>query len=302
MKLEWHGEDGGAGATIIRDFFVEGESDRLTDVLLCAPSHLEPVPCCSVTRESLRKGLAVSVDKAERQHRALRGALADHQVRCHLLPAHADLPDLCFTRDTGVATPWGLVALNPAMPHRAREADHVAQALSRLGARPVRRIREGRIEGGDICLARRGLLILGISGERTDEAGAHAFAEPFAANGWDILRYPFDPHFLHLDTQFCMLDAHHALACVDVLDDAFLAAVEARGITLLPVSYKEARGLGCNILSIDGRTILMGAGHDDVAARISAAGFQGIALDVSQFAACGGGIHCMTMPLRRTAG
>ncbi len=98
-----------------------------------------------------------------------------------------------------------------------------------------------------------------------------------------------------------MLDAHHALACVDVLDDAFLAAVEARGITLLPVSYKEARGLGCNILSIDSRTILMGAGHDDVAARISAAGFQGVALDVSQFAACGGGIHCMTMPLRRTA-
>ncbi len=45
-------------------------------------------------------------------------------------------------------------------------------------ARPVRRIREGRIEGGDICLARRGLLILGISGERTDEAGAMPLRSP----------------------------------------------------------------------------------------------------------------------------
>ena len=35
---------------------VNGETDRLRRVLLCAPDHLEPVPCCSVTRESIRAG------------------------------------------------------------------------------------------------------------------------------------------------------------------------------------------------------------------------------------------------------
>lgn len=299
MKMDWRQDEGGAAGTVTYDFSVEGETDRLTDVLLCAPSHLAPVPCCSATRASLREGFAVSNAQAMAQHRALRAALEARGVRCHMLPARLDLPDLCFTRDAGVMTPWGFVALNPAMGHRAQEVEHLMRTLEAMGIRAVRRVTEGTIEGGDICVARPGLLILGLSGERTTVEGARAFAEPFVANGWDVVHCAFDPHFLHLDTQFCMLDATHALACVDVLDDDFLMAMVARGIDLIPVSYKDAQALGCNVVSLDGRTIAVGAGKDDVAARVRAAGFDTIELDITQFAACGGGIHCLTMPLRR---
>lgn len=299
MKMDWRQEEGGAAGTVSCEFLVEGETDRLTDVLLCAPLHLAPVPCCSATRASLREGFALSNTQAMAQHQALRDALETRGVRCHFLPARPDLPDLCFTRDAGVMTPWGFVALNPAMAHRAREVDHLTETLGRIGIPVARRITQGAIEGGDICVARPGLLILGMSGERTTAEGAGAFAEPFAANGWDIVHCAFDPHFLHLDTQFCMLDATHALACVDVLDDAFLSAMAARGIHLIPVSYKDAQTLGCNVVSLDGRTILMRAGQEEVAARVRAAGFDTLELDVAQFAACGGGIHCLTMPLRR---
>ncbi len=278
---------------------VGGETDPLTDVVLCAPAFLSAVPCCSVTREHLRGGFQTSTQAALAQHRGLRDVLTARGVTCHMLPAEPDLADLCFTRDVAVTTPWGLVALKPALPHRAREAVHLARAAGRWTTSPVARIGEGTIEGGDVCIARPGLLILGISGERTDEAGAEAFAARFVAEGWDVLRYRYDPHFLHLDTVFCMLDTGHALACTEVLDDAFLAAIAARGITVLPVTYKEARRLGCNILSLDGRTILAGDATPRVSALMRQAGFAVVECAIDQFTACGGGIHCLTMPLSR---
>ncbi|AUW60360.1 hypothetical protein C1T17_15375 [Sphingobium sp. SCG-1] len=58
--------------------------------------------------------------------------------------------------------------------------------------------------------------------------------------------------------------------------------------------------LGCNILSLGGRRIIVSAADDIVSTRLRAAGYEVHATDVSQFAACGGGIHCLTQPLRRT--
>lgn len=278
---------------------VRGETLALTNVALCPPRYLAPVPCCSVTKESLRGGFAADTARALAQHGALRDALRASGVTCHALPPAVGHADMCFTRDVAVATPWGLVALNPALGHRAREVDRfVDWASNALGER-ARRVRGGHIEGGDVCIACPGLLIVGVSGARTDERGAAEFAAPFAADGWDVLTYRFDEHFLHLDTIFCMLDAQTALACTDVLDDGFIAELESRGIALLPVTYKEARRLGCNVLSIDGRKILAAAGTPRVTDRMRARGFVVHELALDQLTACGGGVHCLTLPLRR---
>jgi N-dimethylarginine dimethylaminohydrolase len=274
------------------------ETDRLTDVLLCAPSHLQPVPCCSVTRESIRKGFTTSTATALQQHRDLCDLLLSNGVQCHFVPPAPDMPDLCFTRDVAAATPWGLVALNPAMAHRQQEVERVL-AFAGGSAPAVSRISQGHIEGGDICVARSGLLIVGVSGERTDQAGADAFAQPFHHAGWDVLFCPFDPHFLHLDTVFCMIGPRLALACADVLDDGFLAALARRGIEVLPVTYKESRKLGCNILSLDGRSVVANAATPRVSRMMRDAGVIVHEIEIGELSACGGGVHCLTMPLRR---
>lgn len=280
---------------------VEGETGRLTEVLLCRPAHLAPVPCCSVTRESLRDGFDLCVDTATAQHRQLQAVLEKHGVRCRLLPARSDLPDLCFTRDSAVMTPWGLLVLNPAMSHRSGEAAHL-QHFAWFGSIPVAgAIAQGTAEGGDICVVRPGLVLIGCSGERTDEAGAEAVAALFRNRGWQAHIYRFDPHFLHLDTQFCMVDHNLALACRDVLSDDFLALLDEVGIVTIDVSYKEARGLGCNILALGDKRILSSAANARVNAVLAERGFVVEAVDVSQFTACGGGIHCLTMPLARVA-
>jgi N-dimethylarginine dimethylaminohydrolase len=300
MKIEFSEHGGNAHAAMdLQPWRVTGETRRLTEVMLSRPDYLAPIPCCSVTRESIRHGFRTDRASARAQHAALQDVLDQCGVACHFVPAVEGAPDLCFTRDVAVTTPWGVVALNPARSHRRCEVDWLVGALGAMGTRPLARIDAGTIEGGDICIVRPGLVIIGRSGERTDEAGADALASIFRRFDWEVLFYDFDPHFLHLDTIFCMLDSKTALACTDVLDDGFLDELTRRGIALVSVSYKEARALGANILSIDGNTIVVASGQGRIARAIMHAGFAPVAVDLSEFTACGGGVHCLTMPLAR---
>lgn len=278
--------------------YVTGETDRLTDVILCPPHHLQAVPCCAVTRESLCKGFTVNSNEALAQHEALVDLLWKHGVRSHMLDPSPELPDMCFTRDIGVATPWGLVALRPAMPHRRGETEALLQACARWSLR-ASKIEQGTIEGGDVCVARDGLLLIGLSGERSCTKGVDAFTAPFRQAGWEVLVCHFHADHLHLDTIFCMLDRTEAIACVELLDPEFVHQVTDRGIQILPVPARSATTLGCNILSLGERRIVASAGDRRVIDTLENAGYAVETVEISQFAKCGGGIHCLTQPIRR---
>lgn len=301
MKVEFGAFDGGMAGKVPPAYLeshVVSETDRLTDVILCQPLHLTPVPCCAVTREALAAGFTTDAVEALRQHNMLVEALERHGVRCHSLVPSPDLPDMCFTRDIGVATPWGMTALNPAMPHRRGEVDALLETCAEWKM-PVRQITRGTIEGGDVCVAREGLLIVGLSGERSCAAGAEEFAAPFRAAGWDVLLCPFHADHLHLDTIFCMVEKDEAIGCLELLDPTFVEALYERGIKLIPMPTALSSSLGCNILSLGGRRILTSATDAVVTSALRKAGYAVDDIDISQFAACGGGIHCLTQPLRR---
>lgn len=289
-----------APATPTRSHVVS-EVDQLTDVLLCPPHHLAPVPCCAVTQSSLRAGFEVCAATAADQHRKLVELLESEGVRCHLLEPVAGLPDMSFSRDIAVATPFGLIALNPALPHRRREVEALARACERWHM-PLGRILTGSIEGGDVCVAREGLLLVGTSGERTTAAGIRGLVAPFRELGWDVLVCPFDAEQLHLDTMFCMVDHDQAIACVELLDPKFVSAVEAQGISILPVPATSSASLGCNVLSLGHRRIVANAADLAVTDALDDAGYDVLTVDISQFTACGGGVHCLTQPIRRVAG
>ncbi|MBC9033837.1 hypothetical protein IAG41_15685 [Sphingomonas sp. JC676] len=146
-------------------------------------------------------------------------------------------------------------------------------------------IERGTIEGRDVCVARDRLAVIGLSGERTTVVGAHSLADQFRARGWEVLFCRFDLEHLHLDTLFCMLDANTALAWVEALPPEFLASLELRGIRILPARVEEARQLGCNILSLAGRTILVAQGQERLIAMLEAAGFETVPVDTTGAAA-----------------
>jgi N-dimethylarginine dimethylaminohydrolase len=284
-----------------RDWSVDSETGRLTDVLLSPPTHLAMVPCNAVTRESLSRGLSSCAASAGAQHRALAAQLEAAGVECHVVPAKAGLPDLAFTRDSVFMTPWGLVELSPSEPHRRGEPAHLAAVLRPLGIEPLGAVDEGRVEGGDVCLLRPGLVLIGISGDRTDEAGARALGRIFERRGWRALYTRIDPRYLHLDTQFSLLSSRRAVACLETLESGFAATMAGLGIDLLPVSPDEVDRLEANLLSLGGCRIVAPAGETRINLLLRRLGHDLIEVEIDQFVRCGGGVHCLTMPLARAA-
>ena len=280
-------------------FGVDSEYGRLTHVLLCAPDHLAMVPCNSVTKEAIRTGLQTDGALAKAQHADLVRALQDAGAETLVVTAAPSSPDQTFARDTTLMTPWGLVGLRPGAFHRRGEVEHVLCQAIAAGVPILDRIDRGLVEGGDVCILRPGLVVIGVTGNRTNEEGAEALAAIFRRRGWRAMLYRFDAHFLHLDTIFAMVDAGLALGCRDVLDDAFMDAMAREGVEILPVGYKAARRLGCNVVALGDRRVLTSVDNADVNSQLEARGYELVKLDVSQFTRCGGGLHCLTMPLAR---
>lgn len=281
---------------------VDSEYGRLRDVLLSAPPHLEMVPCNAVTKSSLDQGLTCCTQTASRQHAKLAEALGANGVACHFAPPAEDMPDLCFTRDSVLMTPWGLLELSPAAGHRKRETAHVRAALERLGVPVFGVLEEGRAEGGDICILRPGVVVIGYSGERTNKAGAKAVARLFRQRGWRAMLYCFDPHFLHFDTQFTLVDRHLAVACVEALEPNFVESIFDLGIDIVPATYEETQSLGANLLSLGGHRIVSSADNERINTALRRLDYQVIPVEIDQFTRCGGGIHCLTNPLSRLPG
>lgn len=280
---------------------VDSETGRLTDVLLSPPTHLTMVPCNAVTRDSLARGLASCPASAGIQHRALVARLEAAGVRCHLIPPKPCLSDLAFTRDALFMTPWGAVELRPSEPHRRGEPAHLAGALRHLGIATLGAVGEGRVEGGDVCLIRPGLVMIGISGERTDEAGARALGAIFERHGWRSLYTRIDPRYLHLDTQFSLVSPNRAVACLETLEAGFAATMAGLGIDLLAVTPDEVDRLEANLLSLGGCRIVAPAGDTRINRLLRGLGHDLIEVEIDQFVRCGGGVHCLTMPLARAA-
>lgn len=284
------------------DWGVASEYGRLTDVMLSAPRHLELVPCNSVSIENHRNGITCSPALAAEQHSRLVAALEQEGVRCHLVPPVEGLADLSFTRDATLMTPWGLVALSPAVEHRLAEVRHIRAAVRGWNVPLLATIEEGRIEGGDVCLLRPGLLAIGYSGERTDEKGAHALARLFEERGWRTILTRFDRRFLHLDTLFTLADRNLGVACLDALDPDFVHEVEELGVELIDVTVSEVQKLAANLLSLGGRRVVSSADNYRINALLERLGHKVVRVPIDQFTRCGGGIHCLTMPLARVQG
>lgn len=278
---------------------VDSEYGRLTDVMLSPPPHLEIVPCNSVSVDALAKGLECCAATAERQHEALIRTLRAEGVRCAVVPPSETLPDLSFTRDATFMTPWGLLGLRPGAEHRQTEVRHVLAHARGWGVPSAGTIETGTVEGGDVCLVRPGLVAIGWSGERTSKEGALALAHFFESRGWKAILTHFDPYFLHLDTLFAMVDSRRAVACLEALDPAFIGQVKALGIELLPVTPFEVQRLGTNLLALGERRILSSADNVRVNRELTGLGYRIIPVEIDQFTRCGGGVHCLTMPLAR---
>ena len=279
---------------------VSNETGRLNDVLVCPPDHYRWMPLYSIVRRTLSETRQrPAADHLRQQHAELCHALAQGGARVHRLVPEPHLPYMVYTRDSVVVTHAGPVLCQLERPQRRGEYAPLTDFHAAHGSTFWRKSSAGTLEGGDIHIIRPGLACIGASGGRTDEAGAEQLAEWLRAEGWEVRVEFFDEHFLHLDVIFCMAAPGLAVACLDVLDPGFVDWLAGHGIRCIPVSYRDAMALGCNILALGGGRVVSARGSAGLNAALRAEGLAVLDPDLSLFTAGGGGPHCLTCPLKR---
>jgi N-dimethylarginine dimethylaminohydrolase len=279
---------------------IDSEYGVLRDVLVGPIDNFAWQPGSNaVMQRTERVGLRFDAAIARRQHGEMIDAYVQAGVTVHTLPPEDGLPYQLFARDSSVMTPWGAVILQLQKPYRRGEYAACLRFYLEAGIPIFDMITAGAIEGGDFMVLKPGVAICGYSGERSCEAAVDQLKSWFEAEGWELFAYPFDPHFLHLDVQMGMIAEDLAAVCVEAVEPTVVDWLEAKGISTIEVSYRDAMSMGTNIVSLGAERVLVPAASKTLISACRAEGLTVFDPDVSMIAAGGGAIHCMCQALRR---
>jgi N-dimethylarginine dimethylaminohydrolase len=235
----------------------------------------------------------VDLAVALRQWEQLRATYVSlgHTVRT--IPAVPGLPDMVFAANGG--TVIGGKVLGSVFKHQERAAEGPAYLdwFRGNGYSTVvdpDQVNEGE---GDIVFAKQA--IIAGHGFRTDQALCAKIEELFELPVISVRLV--DPRFYHLDTALIVLDPDTAAIFPAAFDEASQAALAAQFPELIEAKDADAEVLGLNGIS-DGRNVVMPVQATGLAAQISAAGFNVVPVDMSEFMKAGGGPKCCTLELR----
>ncbi len=253
-------------------------------------------------RYRTRPDLARAVAEYEAFLELLRGA--GTEVYC--LP-QSDVVglDSLYARDATVVCDRGVICCNMGKPQRGTEPGVQEAAFRALGLPILGRIDgDGRLEGGDVLWIDERTLAVG-RGYRTNDAGIRQLGALLAGLIDELVVVPL-PHWqgpgdvLHLMSIASPLDRDLFLVYSPLMPVPFREALLGRGITLVEVPEAEFPTLGCNVLAVAPRTVLMVAGNPVTRARLEGAGVEVRELPGREICLPGGGgPTCLTRPLVR---
>ncbi|ORB70875.1 dimethylargininase [Mycobacterium scrofulaceum] len=231
----------------------------------------------------------VDVALAHAQWETLRTTYLRLGHRVEIIEPVRGLPDMVYAANGGLIARDVAIVAKFRFAQRAGESRAYAAWMSSLGYRPLctRYVNEGQ---GDLLLV--GETVLAGYGFRTDR---RAHTEIAAALRLPVVSLELvDPRFYHLDTALAVLDDR----TIAFYPPAFSAAAQAQLQALFPdaivVGSADAFVLGLNVVS-DGLHVVLPAAATVFAARLRAAGFRPVGVDLSELLKGGGSVKCCTL-------
>jgi N-dimethylarginine dimethylaminohydrolase len=282
---------------------VDSEYGVLREVLLGHPGHFAWRPLSPVVRRTMANlekiGIRFDSELACRQHQGLAEAYESFGVRVRRIPADPELPYNMSARDSSAMTPWGPLICSLQPVWRRREYTSVYRFYTEAGAPIWRAVSAGHFEGGDLVIVEPGHVLLGYSGERSEQAGAEQVAGWFRENGWEATLVPIPVHFVHLDVLIGIIGPKLAAIATECLEDYVVDYLEGLGFELIDVGYRDAIHLGCNVMALGRDRVISLAHNEKLNAQLRARGLDVAAPDFTMFTYGGGGVHCFSQPLYR---
>lgn len=222
----------------------------------------------------------VRVDKAREQHKEYCDVLKELGLEVITLQECADLPDSCFVEDTAVIRGDKALVTRLAMESRQGEESEVQSLLAEhLMVKST--VAPATLEGGDI-IHTPDKLICGIT-QRTDEHGVKQLSDWLDVQTDTI----HDSAMIHLKSHVTYLGEMMAVCTEQMLD---YAALEDFALLVLPGEEAYA----ANTLAI-GEAVLIPEGFPTAREIIVEAGFDVIAVDISEFEKCEGALTCLSL-------
>jgi N-dimethylarginine dimethylaminohydrolase len=247
-----------------------------------------------------------NLEIAVQEHRQLVSLLEGAGARVSYLPEDplTNL-DSIYVRDPVLITDSGAVILQTGKVARRGEGPAMEDALRGLGVPILGAIEGGATaEAGDMIWLDSQTLLVG-RGFRTNQAGIEWLSLLMRPLDVTVIPVPL-PYWtgpedvLHLMSFISLLDADLAVVYRRLLPVPLYELLVERGIALVDVPEQEYLSLGCNVLAVAPRRLVMVSGNPITRSRLEAVGctiseFQGKEICIPG----AGGPTCLTRPLSR---
>ena len=219
------------------------------------------------------------------QHGQYVAALRNQGLEITELQSLEAFPDAVFVEDVALCLPQGVVLLRPGTPSRAGEVEASQDALTRACGSHLHSLQDGHVDGGDIMLTDREVLV-GLS-SRTDAPGARALERIISPWGYRIRCVPTPDGVLHFKSDSAYLGDNvvfctQRLAATGVFDEYDIIET---------ASGEEG---AANALRIND-VLLIPAGYPETHRVLSSHGFVVEIIDISEAAKLDGGLSCMSL-------
>jgi N-dimethylarginine dimethylaminohydrolase len=283
----------------VSDWGIEDETSVLRDVLVGPPEHFRWLPTSAISKAALAGDRKLAEGDAGAAHAEMVAAYEDAGVRVHRLPADPALAYQVFSRDSSVWASDGPIVTQMHQWWRRGEYAPVLDFYAEAGIPLAHKVTAAAFEGGDLVLPAPRVALIGYCDERTQEPAARQVAGWLEALGWQVRLQPFDPHFVHIDVLTCVVAPGLAVICEEAAPPGLAGWLRELGLELIDVSYRDAFGLGANVMSLGEDRVLSTAGAVTLNERLRSMGLTVYDPDLWPFTMGGGGPHCLAQPLRR---
>ncbi len=285
--------------TAARPFGAQSMSAPLLDVVVKRPG-----PAFGAAFDDPAHGFLhpVDLDLARREHDAFVATLAALGPRVHTLDTELDSPDLVYTFDPLLVTDRGAIPLRPGKPNRAAEPDALEAWTRAAGIPTAGRIEApGTVEGGDTVWLRPDLFCIGRT-LRTNDSGARQLAG-LVGGDVRIVDVPYwkgPAELIHLMSVISPIADDLAVVYLPLLPVGLWELLRELEIQLVTVPDEEFPTLGCNVLAVRPRVVVLAEGNPRTLAALVAAGCEVHTYPATEIGINGsGGPTCMTRPILR---
>jgi N-dimethylarginine dimethylaminohydrolase len=246
------------------------------------------------------------LQRATQEHQRLVSLLSAAGVTVLYLPVDDRTGlDSLYTHDPVLITEAGAIVFQTGKPDRRGEGPAFSDALKNLGV-PVLGIVDGAAtaEAGDMVWLDSHTLVVGRS-FRTNSLGVELLSHMLQPLGVRVLEVHL-PHWngprgvLHLMSCISLVDEDLAVVYRRLLPVPLFELLNERAIEIVDIPDTEYETLGCNVLSIAPRNVVMVQGNPVALSRLEAAGCKVSEFEGNEICFPGnGGPTCLTRPLLR---